>query len=121
MSKAVGQIVATAGPVAVAVIGAPGWALAIGTIIVAAGAGVALAAAGYGIYRYLAAAKGTAPLADLGEKVNTMWEYMGPNNEILGPVAFQHILAMAASGEIKPSTKIREMGKSEWAEAKKAA
>jgi hypothetical protein len=116
--KAIGRLVAQVGPVAVAVIGAPSLAIGFATVIVATGAAAALALAGYGIYRYLSASKGQAALAALGDKEGTMWEYLGDGEEVLGPVPFQELLALAASDQIQPSTKIRQVGTSKWVEAR---
>jgi hypothetical protein len=54
MSRPNGQIVVTAAGLMVAVAGAPVWATGVGVVLVAGGAAVALAAAGYGVYPYLA-------------------------------------------------------------------
>jgi hypothetical protein len=47
-----GRIIAAVGPASVTVIGGSAAALSVGTILVAAGAAVALGFAGYGVYRY---------------------------------------------------------------------
>ena len=47
-----------------------------------------------------------------------MWEYLGDGEEVLGPVPFQELLALAASDQIQPSTKIRQVGTSKWVEAR---
>jgi hypothetical protein len=54
MSRPTGQITVTAAGLTVAIAGAPLWATGVGVVLVAGRAAVALAAAGYGVYCYLA-------------------------------------------------------------------
>lgn len=57
MSQAcTGQIVAQVGPIVITAVGASVTALNAATIILATGGAVGLVLAGYGVYRYLAAA-----------------------------------------------------------------
>ncbi len=60
--SAPGRIIATVGPVSVAVIGGTVAATSVATVLVGAGAAVALGLAGYGVYRYLTSGASPARL-----------------------------------------------------------
>ncbi len=118
MSQHFGKLVAQAGPVVVTVMGGSAALVGVATVIVAVGAAAALALAGYGIYRYLSS-DGAAPMAALGDKAGTTWQFLCKNGGIR-EVPFLELLKMAASGEIQPTDKVRQVGNSEWVEAQAA-
>lgn len=114
MSQQGGQVFAKAGPVVLATAGASIASVSAATIIIATGGAIALALAGYGIYRYLASSADSAPKERANEKANLLYEWSRDGVTVLQQLPFGEVLKKVALCEITSTDMIRPVGTTVW-------